>query len=487
MSRSLILSIDAGSSFLKTVVFDREGKIVARERAPYETRHPAPGLAEQDPDSWLDLVAVSVDRLRRGGVNTDEIAGIGLSGRGALAIFLDRDGRVLAPCWLDRRAAPAARALADTLGADLDYQTRSLASKTYHLKLHHPDAFARLALPLFLKDFLLYRLTGAVATDPSSVISPTGWPANLWDAVGFPVERLAPIRPHTALGGALAGPVADRLGLPAGLPVGVGGHDGACANAGAGALRPGQVCLTMGTQGVVRAIAAAPPVDARPKRVSPYPYLPGRWCCSGDLVLAGATPTLVARLLDPSPANPSGALHERMTAAAHDVPPGSHGVIYLPFPGGQVSPELRPSARAAFLGLSAGTTRADLYRAALEGVACAFRSVVEREREIGLALDDIRLTGGGAENDLWVRIMADVLNNPLTIVEPEEGARGAAMFLASGLGWFRSPDDAADAWVRTVRRVEPSADVVAYEPIYRRFRRLADAVYAAETSAQILR
>jgi xylulokinase len=130
--------------------------------------------------------------------------------------------------------------------------------------------------------------------------------------------------------------------------------------------------------------------------------------------------------------------------------------------------------------MSAETTRADLYRAALEGVACAFRSVVERQREVGLRVDDIRLSGGGARNDLWARIFAEVLDAPLTVVEPEEGTRGAAMFLAVGLGWFSSPEEAATTWVRPVARYEPSADAEAYERIYRRFRRLGEAVYAAE-------
>jgi xylulokinase len=479
---ALILAIDAGTSFLKAVAFDREGRIVTRARAPYLNRRPVPDRVEQDPDSWIDLIVATVAELRAGGLDLTRVAGLALSARGANAIFLDAEGRVLAPCWLDRRAAGAAAELARTLGEDQDFQTRALASKTKYLQLAYPDAFARLALPLFCKDFLLYRLTGAVATDPSSVISATGWPKSIWDAVGFPFEKLAPILPHTAIGGGLRADLAERLGLPPNLPVGVGGHDGACANAGAGAIRPGQVCLTMGTQGVVRAIAAAD-ANARERRVSSYPFLPGRWCCSGDLIKASSTPTLVAALLDPERAGANGALHDYFTQAAANVPPGGNGVIYLPFPGGQVSPELRLDARAGFLGMSAETTRADLYRASLEGVACAFRSVVERERQVGLRLDDIRLTGGGAENPLWTQIMADVLNDPLTLVEPEEGARGASMFLAVGLGWFRTPEDAADAWVRPVRRIEPSANASAYEKIYRRFRRLEDAVYLAETAS----
>jgi xylulokinase len=480
LADSLILSIDLGSSFLKVAAFDRAGRIVARASRAYETRRPAPGRAEQDPDAWIELLVDAVNSLWDPGATPRDVAGVGLSARGALAVFLDRGGQVLAPCWVDGRARESAAILREIVGADLDYQTRRLASQVFHLRRTDPGTFDRLHRPLFAKDFLLYRLTGTVATDPSSGPPEGIWPARLWNAVEFPVERLAPVRPHTEIGGTLTRAMGERLGLPAGLPVGVGGHDGACANTGVGAILSGQTCFTLGTQGVARTISDVPP--PRGRGVSPYHYLPGRWCCSGDLVLAGGAPTLVGRLLAETADDPAAIahLHADLTRIARRAAPGANGVTYLPFPGGTVSPEVRPESRAAFLGMSAETTRADLYRAALEGVACAFRSVVERQREVGLRVDDIRLSGGGARNDLWARIFAEVLDAPLTVVEPEEGTRGAAMFLAVGLGWFSSPEEAATTWVRPVARYEPSADAEAYERIYRRFRRLGEAVYAAE-------
>ncbi|HVC32084.1 MAG TPA: FGGY family carbohydrate kinase [Chloroflexota bacterium] len=486
MAEELILAVDAGSSFLKTVVFDRSGRIVARTSAPYVVHRPTPERAEQQPDDWIDLIASSVESLRAGGCDPRNLAGIALSGRGGGAVFLDAAGTVLAPCWLDRRSAGAALELAAVVGENLDYQTRGLAGKTYYLRQSQPAEFRRLERAFFVKDFLLYRLTGEAATDPSSGPPNGRWPRQLWDAVGFPVDRLAPVRPHTAVGGTLTTAVAARLGLPARLPVGVGGHDGACANAGAGAILPGQVCLTLGTNGVSRAIAAAPPERARERRVSPYHFLPGRWCCSGDLVRAGSAPTLVATLLGAdasTPAATAGA-HARLTREAREVEAGSHGVIYLPFPAGQVSPELRTDARAAFVGMTTATTPAALYRAALEGVACAFRSVIGRQRAIGLTLDDFRLSGGGAQNDLWAQIVADVLGRAITVMEPEEGARGAAIFLAVGLGWFDSPEEAVQEWVRPVARYVPSVQAASYERVYRRFCRLADAVYEADSEGE---
>jgi xylulokinase len=478
----IILAVDAGSSFLKTAVFDREGRVVARTERPYETRQPRAGQAEQDPDSWLDLLASSVAELCARAVDAGKIAGIGLSARGGLAVFLDAAGQVLVPVWLDNRAAAVVPELAAIVGEDLDPRTRRLASKTYYFRLNYPDRFARLRRPLFVRDFLQYRLTGTIATDPSSGPPEGEWSRRHWDAVGFPVEQLTPIRLHTDVAGTLTAATARQIGLKSGIPVGVGGHDGACANAGAGAIRPGQVCLTLGTQGVARAVASEVPAEARGRQIAPWRFLPGRWCCSGDLVLAGAAPTLVARLLSPSPLEPPrhDATHERLTSAARDVEPGCGGVIYLPFPGGQVSPEHRPEARAAFVGMSAETTPAELYRACLEGVACAFRSIVEREREIGLSLNDFRLSGGGARNSLWTQIMADVIGETITVVEGDEGARGAAIFLAVGLGWFASPEDAAAAWVNPVATIRPSADSSAYEKVYGRYRQLADAIYAVE-------
>lgn len=481
----LILALDLGSSFLKAVVFDEAGRCVAATSQAYTTTRPGPDLAEQDPDHWIDLIETAARQLWRDGVDPEQVLGIGLSARGALAIFLDEGGRVLSSCWLDRRSQPAGAALRELLGEDLDYQTRSLASKTFHLRRSDPSAFERLRWPLMAKDFLLYRLTGEVASDPSSGPPDGIWPARLWEAVGFPVERLAPIRPHSTIGGRLRPEVAARLGLRPGLPVGVGGHDGACANLGAGAIFPGQVCLTLGTQGVARTILDAPP-SVREPGVSPYPFLPGRWCCSGNLTLAGAAPTFVGRLLAETTddSRSIAAMHARLTDLAREVPPGSRGVLYLPFPGGLVSPAIRPKARAAFVGMSADTGCGELYRAALEGVACAFRSVMERQREVGLRHEDLRLSGGGAQNDLWARIFADVLDLPVTVVEPEEGPRGAAMFLAVGLGWFDSPDQAAAAWVRPVARHEPSSARAAYDRVYRRYRRVADAVYEAADNAE---
>lgn len=463
-------------SFLKVAAFDRGGRLVAAGQAAYRTERPAPGRVEQEPEQWIDLAGGIVRQmLAEGRFAAGEVSGIATSARGSGAVFVDAQGEVLAPHWMDDRSSTQGREIRERFGYGAD--TRALLSKTLHLKEQHPDLFARMVHPLFVKDFVLYRLAGVVATDPSS--GPTNvdmaWAWDAWDWIGVPRERVPPVRPHTEIAGHLLPAAAERLGLRAGIPVGVGGHDGCCANAGAGSIEVGSVCLTMGTNGVARSIADHPsPGRGVPasRGISSYHYLPGRWCRGGDATLAGHTATWLTGVIRGE--------HGELEAAAARLEPGAGGVTFLPFLKGQIVPDQRPDARAAYLGLSADTGRAELYRATLEGVAFLYRSIAERLAEMDLGQGDWHVSGGGAKNALWMRIMAALLERPLLIMEPEEGPRGAAMFTAVGLGWYPSVEACAAEWVRTVRTVPPDAALSeAYRPLYARYRRLADTVYEA--------
>lgn len=468
----ILLGIDAGLSSLKVAAFDATGHLLGSASRPYVLRRTADGAVEEDPEQWLTLAAEAIQDLLAGGVcRPEQVAGIGLSARGSAGVFVDGDGQVIAGEWRDGRHWEQARALRERFGPHSD--TRGLASKTRYLAEQEPATFARVAHPLFQKDFLLYRLTGTVATDPSSGPRDLVWPAAVWDWIGFPLERVPPVRPHTDIGGYLLPAAAEALGLPAGLPVGVGGHDGACANTGAGAVRPGQVCLTLGTNGVARSVSETPAPTVPWQGISAYHFLPGRWFCGGDAGLLGHAPTWLARILDEG--------HTALETMAAALPPGAGGVTFLPFLKGQVCPESRRNRRAAWLGLHEGADRAHLYRATLEGTACLVRQMADRLALLGLGSGDWRASGGGARSPLWLAIIAALLDRPLIVVEPEEGPRGACLFLAVGLGWYATVDEAVDTWVRPARIIEPAADLVAaYQPVFERFTRLDAAVAAVE-------
>jgi xylulokinase len=467
--RQVVIGIDVGLSSLKVAAFDREGRLVGHGQTGYCTERPAPDRVEQEPEQWIDGAGQLIRAMiADGAFAPEQVAGVATSGRGSGAVFVDAEGRVLAPHWLDGRNAPQHRRLVERFGSECD--NRALASKTLHLKEEQPELFARMRHPLFVKDFLLYRMTGLVATDPSSGprVPDATWPRDVWEWIGVPLERVPVVRPHTEIAGELRPDAAGRLGLRPGTAVGIGGHDGACANAGAGAISPGQVCLTMGTNGVARSIAEEPGPAGTWRGISSYHFLPGRWCRGGDASYAGHTGTWLAAIVRGD--------HAELEAAAAAVRPG--GVIFLPFLHGQIAPDRRPDARAAFIGMDETTGRAELYRATLEGVAYLYRSIAERLAELGLGGGEWRVSGGGARNALWMEIMAALLERPLLIVEPEEGPRGAAMFTAVGLGWYDSVESCAAEWVRVTRTVEPDSILTAtYLPHYARYRRLAEAVY----------
>jgi xylulokinase len=465
----ILLGIDVGMSAIKVAAFDRQGRLVAAGQRGYTTERPAPGRVEQDPEQWIDLAGEIVREL---GIDPESVRGLAPSGRGSGAVFVGQDDRVLVRHWMDDRSGPQHRALVERFGPEAD--NRALASKTLHLKEAYPEEFARLKHVVCVHDFLLYRLTGVVATDPASgPRSVSGvWPEDVWSYVG---AMPPPVRPLDDLIGELRPATAARLGLRPGTPIANGGHDGACANIGAGAFRIGDVCLTMGTNTVARSISDHPAQQIPWRGISAYHFLPGRWCCGGDANHAGAAATWLARALDKG--------HAELEAAALLVPPGSGGVTFLPFLGGQIAPERRSEARAAFLGLSAETGRAELYRATMEGVAYLYRSIAHRLEELDLCQPGgaWRVSGGGARSDLWMRIMAALVERPLAIGEPEEGPRGAAMLTAVALGWYDSVEACAEEWIRTVRRVEPEAGLTAaYLGPYERYRRFADAVYSVD-------
>ena len=475
MSGRILIGIDVGLSFLKVAAFDERGQLVARGSRPYDRCRPAPGRVEEDADQWITSSADLVrEFLASGAFRADQVAGLSVSGRGSGAVFVDDEGRTLAPHWLDGRHRAEAAWLRERFGRWAD--ARALASKTLHLAEQHPDLFARLKHPLFVKDFILYRLTGEVATDPSSGPRDLIWSKAMWEAVGVPLEHVPVVRPHTEIGGYLQPEAAALFGLPPGLPVGIGGHDGACANTGAGAIADGQVCLTLGTNGVARSISAKPPPIEPVGGISIYHFLPGLWCRGGDAAFLGHSPTWLATLLKEG--------HDPLEEQARRVAPGAGGVTFLPFLGGEICPEGRPERRAVLLGMHATTGEAELYRATLEGGAGLVRLIADRLAEHGLGGGEWRVSGGGTNSALWMDIIAAMLDRPLFVGEPEECTRGACMFLAVALGWHPSVDACAAEWVRTTRVVEPDQELTrAYEAVLNRFRYLSDAVYNVERQA----
>ena len=263
---------------------------------------------------------------------------------------------------------------------------------------------------------------------------------------------------------------AAATGLGVGTAVAAGAGDQGAGAVGMGILAPGSVSATIGTSGVVFAATAAPTLDPKGRLHTFCHAAPGVWHVMGVTNGAG----LSFRYLKDTFF--AGSSYDELTALAAEVPPGSDGLLWAPYLFGERTPHLDPEARAAFVGITASTTRAHFVRAVLEGVAFSLKDTFTLFAELGIPVERIRLGGGGARGPLWRQIQADVYGRPVEILEAEEGgAFGAALLAGTGVGAWPSVEAACDATIRATQTIAPKhAEMMA--EAYTHYRKLYPAL-----------
>jgi xylulokinase len=372
-------------------------------------------------------------------------------------VVLDADGRVLRPAilWNDQRTGAECAEIEERVGlARLIELTgnRALtgftAPKLLWLRRHEPDVYARIAHVLLPKDYVRFRLTGERAIDAADAsgtllfdVAHRRWSGEVCAALELPDDWLPPVFESTAVAGA---------------------GDQAAAALGVGVASPGPVSVVLGTSGVVFAALPAYVPDARARVHTFCHAVPGTWHAMGVMLSAAGSASWLRHAL--------AAPFTELDAEADRWQPGVEGLLFAPYLAGERTPYPDPDARGAFTGLSLRHDRGALWRAMLEGVAFGLRDSLELLRELGATPVVGRVSGGGARSDLWLRIVASVLQLPLERTESEEGsAFGAALLAGVRDGVFA---DAAEAVARTVRVRSTVDPAWSYEDAYARFRHL---------------
>ena len=460
-----LISIDLGTTRLKVSSFSTSGRLLKQ----IVKRHTA---GEERADHWWRDTTDAVRRL-----NATDVLGVSLSGRAGVGVFVDGSGEVVADAWPDgRHGQQLARLHAWRAGPgrSLSNYGAALVAKYLWLREHASDSARRCRLALYGKDFLLYRLTGAHCTDWSSGPDAPAWDASLMRDWDLPSGLL----PRPALPWEVAGhltPAAAReTGLAAGTPVAVGAHDGVCANVGAGAIGPGDYAITLGTHAVIRTISPSAP----PGATRFYAMPPDRHVVGGNAFLGGRA---LDWLLDiTSGAQDRTEAYREAESLAAVVPPGADGVSFLPFLGGQMAPERRADARAAFAGLQLAHGRGAMVRALFEGVGFAVADIVDQVATWCGPPGRIRLTGGGAASPLWRQILAGILDHAVEASDDAVEGRGAAIFLAVALGLHADYATAAAAMVPSAQRVEAGAAAATYQDLRARWQVVRDTMRALD-------
>lgn len=408
--------------------------------------------------------------------------GLSLSAQGPGLVLVDNAGRPLlptAPNWQDTRCLAQGEQLIQQVG--LGWASFGLPRNSFPAKLlwaveQQPQAASQARYALGIKDFLVHWLTGEFATEPSTTAGGERWWTPVFEACGWSVDRLPRIVGSQEIVGQLLPERAAELGLPRPLPLVIGLNDGAAATLSMGALLPHDAVLTLATSGVIRLVLAEQlaPALRLAHDLFHWPYLDGRWIAGGQIKTGASALQWFGELL----AGETGSinLEDHLTTAATS-PPGSRGVVWLPYLLGRGSPQPDATATGAFLGLTLTSQRADLTRAVLEGVAFALRELADDFAHLGHPFPQLRISGGGARSPLWRQIMANVLGCEL-IHYAADSTLGGAILTAVGVGLYEDLAAAIQAMVRPVDVTYPeSSQLAAYIVAYEDYRQWRDRLY----------
>ena len=497
-----LLGIDLGTTGVKAALFNADhGQVFSSAFFDYPLYHPQPGWAEQNPRDWWEATIAAIraclEMAALQGVTPADVRGVGLSGQMHGVVLLDERSMVLRPCiiWADQRSEAQARWMTERVGAErlIDLVSNPAlpgfsAPKALWVRDNEPDIFARARTLLLPKDYIRFLLTGVKAMEISDAagtclldVKRGEWSREVLDAIGFDPSLLPPVMPADRVCGTITAEVALLTGLIEGTPVAGGGADNACGAVGNGVVRSGLALVSIGTSGVVLAHTGTPQVD----RSGPVPRVhtfnhavPGAWYLMGVTQGAG----LSLRWVRDNIGLPELALerwsgvdaYAMLAKEAELVPPGSDGLLFLPYLQGERTPHLDAYARGGWIGLTASHNRRHLVRSVLEGVAFSLKDCFAIIQEQGLTLEQVRATGGGAKSPLWRQIIAGILGVELVTTNATEGpAFGAALLAGAASGIYPSIQHACDATVRVVEHTEPQPQNEAvYARMYEQYRAL---------------
>lgn len=490
----MLMGIDIGTTSSKGILILETGKVLASFEMEHRVERPAPGFAEMDAHSvWYgDFCTIARELIFRAGATPASVEAVGISGMYPVLVPVDAQGRALRKailCGIDSRAAKEIEELRDLLGEDYSIEltgnsitTQSIAPKIMWLKHHEPEIFRKTACFLFATSYLIAQLTGKFVLDHGSA-SLGGLPYDTrkgcWDkracaATGIRIEQLPVLQWGNEISGQITRAAAEQCGLLPGTPVVAGTGDHIAEVLGVGGLVPGRGTVSYGTTFGF---------DVCCDKLISYPGLQNCRTCLPDSFLIGggmATGAVVcswfrdqfAEDLIKSQQEGGRNAYEVLADRAAEVPPGSEGLVALPYLNGERCPFFDPQAKAVLFGLTARHTAAHAYRALLEGVGMGLRQVVETVTAAGLPLSKIAAVGGATRNVLWTRIISDACGLHQYVLAKNSGsAYGAAILAGIGIGAVR--DAQAVAAFHSGMEVLPDPAVKpVYDRLYQRFRAL---------------
>ncbi len=478
------IGVDLGTSAVKLLLMDENGKIHKIVSKEYPLYFPQPGWSEQKPEDWF---AQSMEGIKELTAECDktQVKGISFGGQMHGLVALDENDEVIRPAilWNDGRTGKQVEYLNNVIGKEkLSKYTANIAfagftaPKILWMKENEPENFARICKIMLPKDYLAYKLSGSFCTEYSDAsgmllldVEHKCWSKEMMEICDITEEQLPQLYESWETVGTLKEEVAAELGLPADVKVIAGAGDNAAAAVGTATVGDGGCNISLGTSGTLFISSEKFGVDDN-NALHSFAHADGNYHLMGCMLSAASCNKWwmddILKTMD------YAGEQKGITGL------GENRVFYLPYLMGERSPHNDPDARAAFIGMSMDTTREEMTLAVLEGVAFGLRDSLEVARSIGVTPERTKICGGGAKSPLWRKIIANVMNMKVDIIESEEGpGYGAAILAAVGCGVFPSVEDAAKKLVKVVATEEPEAELVEkYEERYQKFKKFYPAL-----------
>ncbi|MHA1478954.1 MAG: FGGY-family carbohydrate kinase [Promethearchaeota archaeon] len=453
----LICVFDVGTTGTRTMVFDINGKEMARAYEEYPAIEQPVGISEQDPIIWWNAVRSTCNKIIKSGViDPNDIIGISAAFQRATTTIIDIDGEVLHPAltWMDEREITDFKEFQEEGGL------RRAIPKILWLKNNESELFNRTFKIISTDTYIYMKLCGACVTEPTNGIygilnmDTLQWDADLADLYELPLNLWPELHTPGDIIGKLSKSAAEELGLNINTPIIMGGGDQQCAALSLGVINKGQAKATFGTGTFVDLIVDGPMKPAGGVPIFSLPHvIKGKWFLEGTMPGTGTMYQMYARNFSQLQIKQSEekniGIYDILNKEAENAPPGSRGLLFVP---------LYVFRKGTIHGLGWHHTRAHFSRAIMESAALSaqmYLSLLEGMTKVNV--DELRVDGGGMNSDFWAQMVADVISKKILVPEVKDGAAlGAAILGFYGLGKYNTIEEAVEKIVRFEKEFHPN-------------------------------
>lgn len=493
-----VLGIDLGTSAVKVNAMNARGEVVYAVSKDYPLSHPKPSYSEQNPEHWVDQSAAAIQELlQQFGGDAQDIVGISYSGQMHGLVLLDAQNEVLRPAilWNDTRTTEQVQQINAMMGEQqVIALTKNKALEGFTLpkilwvQQYEPDIFACIKTFLLPKDYVRFAMTNQLHMEYSDAagtllldIENRHWSVEMATMFGLDLSMFPPLVQPIDEVGTISEAFATRTGLLSTTKVFAGGADNACGAIGAGIVSPGKTMVSIGTSGVLLSYEEHQSANFEGKVHYFNHAVPDAYYTMGVTLSAGHSLSWFKETFLKEQS------FEEMLATVSTIAPGSNGLLYTPYIVGERTPYANAKIRGSFIGMDASHTIHHFTRAVMEGIVFSLRDSLEIIRATGKSISEIISIGGGAKNDSWLQMQADIFNATVYKLQHEQGpSLGACMIAAVGAGIFKDFNEAVQTCVALGEKFEPIAENVAmyndfysiYKQIYAQTKSLNEDLYS---------